>query len=170
MLCMPTGILLEKTHFSFASGCQLEMDSGLGMRACVCSLSQLWDPIGFRTRWQQHAAPVSEFTRASLLWCVEGLVFLGFFSHHPSLRVHTCVRPLVCRGSRFSRCLLPPLALMLFLPPLPHRSLRPAGRDLVAVSHSGLGVLRSLVLCTLSRCGCSCLFSSAEGRSFSDDG
>ena len=33
--CFPSETLLEKTKFSFASGYQLEMVSGLGMRACV---------------------------------------------------------------------------------------------------------------------------------------
>lgn len=41
--CIPNETLLEKTYFSFVSGYQLEIGSGLGKRFCV-HFSQCWGP------------------------------------------------------------------------------------------------------------------------------
>lgn len=49
-------------------------------------------------------------------------------------------------------------------------SLSPKDRKLMEAFHLGMSVPRPLALCILSGCGSLCLFSSAEGGSFSDDG
>lgn len=49
---------------------------------------------------------------------------------------------------------LHPLALTIFLPPFPQSSLIPNGRDLVKTFHLILSFPNSLILYTLSSCGC----------------
>lgn len=43
--CIPNETLLEKIKFSFVSGYQLKIASGLRKRFCVHFFSQCWDPI-----------------------------------------------------------------------------------------------------------------------------
>lgn len=62
-----------------------------------------------------------------------------------------------------------PLVLSMFLPPLPEFP-KPKGRDLMETFLSGLSILKSLTLYTLSSSGSPYLFPSTEGGSFSDEG
>lgn len=63
-----------------------------------------------------------------------------------------------------------PLALTLFLSPLPWGSLSSARSDLMQISHLGLSVPRSLTLFIMSDSESLCLFQFAAGGSFSDHG
>lgn len=45
VICMPSEPSLEKTNFSFVSGCQLEIAAGLGWEPVHTSFSQCWDPV-----------------------------------------------------------------------------------------------------------------------------
>lgn len=66
--------------------------------------------------------------------------------------------------------LMSPLALSLFLPPLPQGSLSSKGRDLIEAFHLGFSVSQFLPLGILSACGALYLFPSDVGGNISDDG
>lgn len=72
--------------------------------------------------------------RAHLAWTCAGLCVLP-----QCLGVHVCVSLVVSRGL-VSLCPPPHWSLIIFLPPLEHRSLRPEGSGSMKTSHSGLDV------------------------------
>lgn len=59
-------------------------------------------------------------------------------------------------------CPSPPLALTLFLPPLPLGSRGPEGRDWMETFCLGLSITRALTFCVSSGCGSLSLFPSAS--------
>jgi hypothetical protein len=69
---VPSKTSLETTSFSFASGCQLEMASWLGMGPHVMSLSAPGPHLAWTCTGPVCAATVSVLD----LLCLEGLVFL----------------------------------------------------------------------------------------------
>lgn len=102
---------------------------------------------------------------------------VGPYIHSPFLYWNFCVVSIVCTGlmcsitisvslHMYQFCYVwkvvfpwhhpPSIALIIFLPPLCHRSLTLEGRGLIKTSHLGLSAPNSLTLCTLSGCGSLC--------------
>jgi hypothetical protein len=144
MVCTPSETLLEKTNFSFMTGCLLDIASGLGMWMCI------------------HLIQISAGTLSGLDLCRPCACC-------NSLWVHKCISPAVSRRPCFLG-VLHPHWLLHSLSPLLQSFLNPEGSDLMETSHLGLTVPRSLTLWSLPSCGSLYLFPSAAGGGFSDDG
>lgn len=97
-------------------------------------------PLGFSLVWVcmglVHASPTAVNSYVQLLW--------------PKTLFY-CSRPL-------------PLALTIFLPLLPKCSLSFGRRRKIQMFQPGLSTLQSLILCTLTSCGCLCSLPSTQHK------
>lgn len=78
MACIPIEIPLKKTNFSFASGYQLEIASGLGMGAGV-HISQHWDHMWCRPEQALCVLPQSLSSYVLVLLFLKDLVSVVSF-------------------------------------------------------------------------------------------
>lgn len=136
---------MKKNAFSFASGYQWEIASGLRMGACIHFHSQCCDPhITWTWTGPEHATPVSVSSYVPKSCCVYKVLFPWWSSSPPVLAI--------------------------FLPLPLQNSLSPEGEDLLETFHLRLNIPRSFTLWISSSCQSLYLFSFAEGWLFSDDG
>lgn len=118
LVCILSKTPLEKIIIlPFVSGCQLEIESDLGIWSCVHFSSQHWCPMWLGTVHVLRVLPRS-------LW------------------VHLSVSPIVFRRPSFPSCLPSPIALTIFL----FCFLSPKGRDLIETSYLRMSVSVSLSL------------------------
>lgn len=120
----PSETLLEKSKFSFASGCQPWIDSWLGVGSS-CPLP----PLNARALWHQLCR-----------YCVCCQHLCEFILHH-----FCCIW-----RTLFPWCSPSTLSVTFISPPLPHSSLSPTVMGSMKTSYLEVSVLRSLTLHILS--------------------
>lgn len=118
---------------------------------------EIWFPL------LQQVSSVNEFWVRGWTWCLAPLLHAGILSFpnlcgscvlSQSLCVHVCQSSSICKTFSWSHP--SPLTPIIFLPPLPHRSLSFGNRGLLKISHLGLSAPKTFNVCTLSSCGSLC--------------